>query len=169
MKSGATIGGAMNARGEALASTPARRGLLVRNRWLLARRGVQLGILGLFLAGPWLGIWWLKGNLASSTFLDVIGLTDPLVLLQSFVAGHQVAARARALGAVQEQRPPLLGVADQARRHLDALHGRVGTDVVVGVGAEASEVARCPAPVAHGHAPAVRLGADVAARLGDRA
>jgi ferredoxin-type protein NapH len=48
----------------------------------------------LFLAGPWLGIWWLKGNLASSTFLDVIGLTDPLVLLQSVVAGHKVATAA---------------------------------------------------------------------------
>ena len=73
---------------------PASRGLLMRNRWLLARRSVQLGILALFLAGPWFGIWWLKGNLASSVFLDAIGLTDPLVLLQSFVAGHTVAAAA---------------------------------------------------------------------------
>jgi ferredoxin-type protein NapH len=73
---------------------PVNRGFLVRNRWLLSRRSVQLGILALFLAGPWFGIWWLKGNLASSTFLDVIGLTDPLVLLQSFVAGHKLALTA---------------------------------------------------------------------------
>jgi len=74
--------------------TPVERGLLARNRWLLARRSVQLGVLALFLAGPWLGLWWLKGNLASSRLFDVIGLTDPLVLLQSFVAGHNVAAAA---------------------------------------------------------------------------
>lgn len=80
-------------------TTPLRRGLLARNRWLLARRSVQLGILALFLAGPWFGIWWLKGNLASSTFLDVIGLTDPLVLLQSFAGGHKVATAAL-IGAV---------------------------------------------------------------------
>jgi ferredoxin-type protein NapH len=70
------------------------RGFFARNRWLFARRSTQLGILALFLAGPWFGLWWLKGNLASSTFLDVIGLTDPLVLLQSFAAGHKVAGTA---------------------------------------------------------------------------
>jgi peptide/nickel transport system substrate-binding protein len=73
--------------------------LFARNRWLLARRSVQLGVLALFLAGPWFGIWWLKGNLASSLFLDAIGLTDPLVLVQSFAAGHKVAAAAL-IGAV---------------------------------------------------------------------
>ena len=50
---------------------------------------MQLGILALFLAGPWLGLWWLKGNLASSTFLDRIPLTDPLLMLQSLAAGHK--------------------------------------------------------------------------------
>jgi ferredoxin-type protein NapH len=71
-----------------------RRGLLKRNGWLIARRSVQIAILALFLAGPWLDVWWVKGNLASSTFLDVIGLTDPLVLLQSFAAGHNLASAA---------------------------------------------------------------------------
>jgi ferredoxin-type protein NapH len=71
-----------------------RRGWLKRNRWLVARRAVQLSILALFLAGPWLGVWWVKGNLASSTLLDVIGLTDPLVLLQSLAAGHPLASAA---------------------------------------------------------------------------
>jgi ferredoxin-type protein NapH len=71
-----------------------RRRWLRRNRWLVARRAVQVSILALFLAGPWLGVWWVKGNLASSTFLDVIGLTDPLVLLQSLAAGHPLASAA---------------------------------------------------------------------------
>jgi ferredoxin-type protein NapH len=71
-----------------------RRGVLKRNGWLITRRSVQIAILALFLAGPWLGVWWVKGNLASSTFLDLIGLTDPLVLLQSFLAGHQLASAA---------------------------------------------------------------------------
>jgi len=69
--------------------TSARRGFFARNRWLLARRSVQLGILALFLAGPWFGLWWLKGNLASSTFLDRIPLTDPLLILQSLAARHK--------------------------------------------------------------------------------
>ena len=43
----------------------------------------------MFLAGPWLGLWWLKGNLASSTFLERVPLTDPLLLLQSLAAGHK--------------------------------------------------------------------------------
>jgi ferredoxin-type protein NapH len=83
----------MNARRQAIA-TPARRGLLARNRWLVLRRASQFGILGLFLAGPWFGVWWLKGNLAASTFVDAVGLTDPLVLLQSALAGHKAAAPA---------------------------------------------------------------------------
>ena len=65
-----------------------RRGLLLRNRWLLARRAVQFATLTLFLLGPWYGIWWVKGNLASSTILDVLSLTDPMILVQSLGAGH---------------------------------------------------------------------------------
>lgn len=76
-----------------------RRGLVKRNQWLIARRSVQLAILGLFLIGPWVGIWWVKGNLASSTLLDSIGLTDPLVLLQSYAAGHTLVSAA-VIGAV---------------------------------------------------------------------
>jgi ferredoxin-type protein NapH len=78
---------------------PLRRGFLQRNRWLLARRSVQVGVLALFLAGPWLGLWWLKGNLASSTLLDRVPLTDPLVLLQSLAAGHKAGGTA-AIGAI---------------------------------------------------------------------
>ena len=58
------------------------------HRWLLLRRLVQLGILGLFLVGPWAGLWIMKGNLNSSLVLDVLPLTDPYVLLQSALARH---------------------------------------------------------------------------------
>jgi len=44
----------------------AGRNWLVAHRWLLLRRMSQLGILGLFLLGPWAGIWIVKGNLTSS-------------------------------------------------------------------------------------------------------
>lgn len=59
-----------------------------RNQWLLLRRTTQFSILFLFLLGPWFGIWWLKGNLASSVVLDTVRLTDPFILLQSLASGH---------------------------------------------------------------------------------
>lgn len=67
--------------------------LLHRNRYLLARRVSQLGLLGLFLAGPLGltlggGLWLVKGTLASSLTLGVLPLTDPLILLQTLLAGH---------------------------------------------------------------------------------
>lgn len=58
------------------------------HRWLLLRRLSQLGILALFLAGPWLGLWVVKGNLNSSLTFDFLPLTDPYVLLQGALAGH---------------------------------------------------------------------------------
>ena len=58
------------------------------HKWLLLRRASQLAILALFLAGPWLGAWIVKGNLAYSYTLGVLPLTDPYVLLQSLLAGH---------------------------------------------------------------------------------
>jgi ferredoxin-type protein NapH len=64
------------------------------HRWLLLRRAVQLAILALFLAGPWLGVWIVKGNLNYSHTLDILPLTDPYVLLQSLFAGHLPASRA---------------------------------------------------------------------------
>jgi len=59
------------------------------NQWLLARRATQLGFFMLFASGPLFGIWIAKGTLASSMTLDVLPLTDPLVLLQGLVAGHR--------------------------------------------------------------------------------
>ncbi len=64
------------------------------HRWLLLRRSSQLAILALFLAGPWFGVWIVKGNLNFSYTLDTLPLTDPYVLLQSALAGHLPADRA---------------------------------------------------------------------------
>jgi len=66
----------------------ANKGWLAAHRYLILRRISQLGILALFLLGPLAGIWIVKGNLASSLTLDVLPLTDPLVLLQVFLSGH---------------------------------------------------------------------------------
>ena len=64
------------------------RSWFARNRWLLLRRLGQLAILALFLAGPWFGVRVLKGNLSASLIFDTIPLSDPLLALQSMVAGH---------------------------------------------------------------------------------
>lgn len=64
------------------------------HRWLLLRRLSQTAILALFLAGPWLGVWIVKGNLNYSYSFDVLPLTDPYVLLQSLFAGHLPDSRA---------------------------------------------------------------------------
>ena len=65
-----------------------------RYRWLALRRLSQFTILGLFLLGPWFDIWWVKGNLASSEWLDTIPLSDPYIVLQSFAASGYVAQTA---------------------------------------------------------------------------
>lgn len=64
------------------------KGWLAANKWLLARRFSQLGILALFLAGPLAGWWIVKGTLASSLTLDVLPLTDPFMALQALAANH---------------------------------------------------------------------------------
>jgi len=64
------------------------KGWLAAHKWLFLRRFTQLAILGLFLAGPLVGIWIVKGNLTSSLTLGFLPLTDPYVLLQSLAAGH---------------------------------------------------------------------------------
>jgi ferredoxin-type protein NapH len=58
------------------------------HRWLVLRRVSQLGILALFMVGPWFGWWLVKGNLNYSLTLNTVPLTDPLVLLQSLVTRH---------------------------------------------------------------------------------
>ena len=64
------------------------KGWFAAHKWLIARRVSQLGILALFLAGPWFGWWIVTGNLSSSLTLGVLPLTDPFLLAQSLAAGH---------------------------------------------------------------------------------
>lgn len=66
----------------------AEKGWLAAHKWLILRRIVQFGILGLFLLGPLAGIWLVKGNLTYSLTLGVLPLTDPYVFLQSLLTGH---------------------------------------------------------------------------------
>jgi len=70
------------------------KGWLAAHRWLLARRASQAGFLALFLAGPLTGLWITKGTLASSMTLDLLPLSDPLILAQSLAAGHALSATA---------------------------------------------------------------------------
>lgn len=81
------------------ASKAAQTGWLSANKWLLARRTAQLAFLSVFLSGPLFGLWITKGNLASSLTLGVLPLTDPLIALQSLLAGHKLETAAL-LGAV---------------------------------------------------------------------
>lgn len=71
-----------------------RKGLFRANKWLLLRRFSQVGFLVLFLLGPWAGIWIVTGSFSASMTLKVLPLTDPVILMQSFAAGHALAAQA---------------------------------------------------------------------------
>ena len=76
-----------------------KRNWFLRQRYLILRRLSQFGLLVLFLSGPWYGYWILKGNLASSIFLDSIVFTNPYIYLQSIVGGHDMGTVA-GIGAV---------------------------------------------------------------------
>ena len=79
-----------------MSATPSRpgaeaiadKGWLLAHKWLILRRASQLGLLLLFLVGPWWGLWFIKGNLNFSYTLNVLPLTDPYVLLQSLLTAH---------------------------------------------------------------------------------
>jgi ferredoxin-type protein NapH len=64
------------------------KGWLAAHKWLLLRRTSQVGILLLFLVGPWFKLWIVKGNLNYSYTLDFLPLADPYLLLQSLFAGR---------------------------------------------------------------------------------
>jgi hypothetical protein len=64
----------------------AAKGWLGAHKWLILRRGSQVGILLLFLVGPWFGIWIVKGNLNFSYTLNFLPLSDPYLILQSLLA-----------------------------------------------------------------------------------
>jgi len=68
-------------------STDPRKPWLKRHRWLLLRRFNQLGVLFMFLLGPLFGAWLVTGNLSSSMTLNILPLTDPLLLTQSMLSG----------------------------------------------------------------------------------
>lgn len=79
-----------------MSATPARpgseaiaeKGWLAAHKWLILRRVSQVGILLLFLVGPWFKLWIVKGNLNYSYTLDFLPLADPYLLLQSLLAGQ---------------------------------------------------------------------------------
>lgn len=48
----------------------------------------QFGILSLFLACPWFGLWIVKGNLNFSYTLNILPLADPYLLLQALMSGQ---------------------------------------------------------------------------------
>jgi len=64
------------------------KGWLKAHQMLVLRRIVQLGILGTFMLGPLIGVWIVKGNLASSLTLEILPLTDPMLALQTVLTGN---------------------------------------------------------------------------------
>nr|VFJ56379.1 MAG: ferredoxin-type protein NapH [Candidatus Kentron sp. FW] len=65
-----------------------KKGWLRAHKWLLLRRFSQSLVLGLFLLGPWFGVWIITGNLSASLLLESIPLTDIHIFLQTLAAGH---------------------------------------------------------------------------------
>lgn len=90
----------MSAKAQPGADALQTKGWLGAHKWLLLRRAAQFGFLGLFLVGPWAGIWIVEGTLISSETLDVLPLSDPYALLQSFAAGQVPAPTALIGGAI---------------------------------------------------------------------
>lgn len=86
-----------NARGATImANSPQKAGVEARQtlgwwrayRFLILRRVSQLSIILMFLAGPLWQIWLLRGNYSSSLLLDVIPLSDPLIVAESLATGY---------------------------------------------------------------------------------
>lgn len=98
------MGSRLRAAPEA-AGSPAQPRLRVprglrRRRWLLARRLVQGGVLAAFASGPWWGVPVADGTLAASRWFDTVSLLDPLVALQSVLAGHTLGVAGLAAAAL---------------------------------------------------------------------
>lgn len=68
--------------------------MIRKNRFLIARRVTQVGILFLYFMGAHYGWTILKGNLSSSILFGLIPLTDPFALAQITLAGGLVAIEA---------------------------------------------------------------------------
>lgn len=63
-------------------------------KYLILRRIVQVMILGLFILGNHYGIKVLQGNLSSSLIFGIIPLSDPLAILQLFLASFTISSGA---------------------------------------------------------------------------
>jgi ferredoxin-type protein NapH len=105
MSDPAVISRSFGTRQSAAAQSPGRAavqglGWWRAHRFLLLRRLSQAGILALFLLGPLLGVWVVKGNLSSSLTLGVLPLTDPFVLAQVLATRHWPQASALLGGAI---------------------------------------------------------------------
>lgn len=64
--------------------------VLVKNRFLIARRSSQGLVLFLFLAGSAYGWTVLRGNLSASKLLNIVPLADPFAVLQVLATGNIV-------------------------------------------------------------------------------
>ncbi len=63
-------------------------------KYLISRRIIQAAVLFLFFAGNAYGWKLLRGNLSSAKVLDVLPLSDPFAVLQSYSAGAAMAGDA---------------------------------------------------------------------------
>lgn len=63
-------------------------GVWYANRFLFWRRVCQLGIIAMFLSGPYFGVWLLKGNYSGSLLFNTVPLSDPLITAESLAAGQ---------------------------------------------------------------------------------
>ena len=68
--------------------------IIKKNRFLILRRTIQLGLLILFGGANWWGWKFLMGNYSSAYVLESFYLTDPHAVLQTFAAGFVMSADA---------------------------------------------------------------------------
>ncbi|GLK64686.1 quinol dehydrogenase ferredoxin subunit NapH [Paracoccus kondratievae] len=64
-----------------------KRGWLRSHKWWLLRRFSQITLLGLFMLGPWAGIWIVRGNFAASDIARLVVLADPYIVVQGIFGG----------------------------------------------------------------------------------
>ncbi len=62
------ISGARNRKRDAGREALEKKGWWRSHRWLVLRRLCQFFVLGMFLSGPWFGVWILHGNTAWSFY-----------------------------------------------------------------------------------------------------
>ena len=65
--------------------------LILKNRYLILRRIIQIGIMSLYIIANIYGVNILQGNLSSSLLLGTIPLSDPYALVQMLFAGAIIA------------------------------------------------------------------------------